>query len=137
MQNRRILNLITRGVLLPLCLLVFSGCSSNELGNAVEDKIQEKFQESQDNTINVWENQKIERNKLTAEEVITSGITDEMKNKIDKWIEKNNLNKYGDQKSLMYAGGTPLFNETTGEVMDRYEYILRNHPELVSELGIK
>jgi hypothetical protein len=40
------------------------------------------------------------------------------------------LNEYGDPKDTMYAGGTPLFNEMTGETVDRYEYILKQHPEL-------
>lgn len=137
MRKNKFFNLVIRGLLLFLCIFVFSGCSSNELGKVVEDKMQEKFKESQDNTINIWENQKTERNKKTAEDIIKSGITDEMKYKIDKWIEARDVNKYGDQKSLMYAGGTPLFNESTGEIMDRYEYILKNHPELVNELGLE
>lgn len=57
-------------------------------------------------------------------------ITDDFKQKIDKWIAENNLNRYGDNIGAAYAGGTPLFNETTGENIDRYEYILKNHPEL-------
>lgn len=135
MQKNKFFKLITHGFLLSLCILVFTGCSFDELGKTVENKIGEKFQESQNNTINIWENQKTERNKETAKDIIKAGITDEMKEKIDKWIETNDLNRYGDQKDLMYAGGTPLFNEATGEVTDRYEYILKNHPELVNELG--
>lgn len=135
MQKNKFFNSVIHGLLLSLCILVFSGCSSNKLEKSVEDKIGEKFQESQNNTINIWENQKTEHNKKTAEDIIKAGITQEMKDKMDKWIELNDFNKYGDQKNLMYAGGTPLFDEATGEVTDRYEYILKNHPELVNELG--
>ncbi len=55
-------------------------------------------------------------------------ITEEEKAKIDRWIIENNLNQYGDPKNRIYTGGTPLFNEATGETIDRYEYILKNHP---------
>ena len=56
-------------------------------------------------------------------------ISDEEKLKIDSWIQANNLNIYGDAKDRMYAGGTPLFNEATGEKIDRYDYIVSRHPD--------
>ncbi len=52
------------------------------------------------------------------------------KRKIDRWIEENKLNPFGDPPGTMYAGGTPLFDERTGRNRDRYEYILDNHPDL-------
>lgn len=48
---------------------------------------------------------------------------------IEDWIKANNLNRYGDPIDFMYTGGSPLFNEQTGEVTDRYDYILKNHPD--------
>lgn len=59
-------------------------------------------------------------------------IDDETKRKIDRWIRENNRNQFGDKKDTVYAGGTPLFNEMTGRALDRYEYILKKHPELRS-----
>ena len=47
---------------------------------------------------------------------------------IDQWIAENNLNMYGDPFDSMYIGGTPLFNEATGEYTNRYDYIRTNHP---------
>lgn len=61
-------------------------------------------------------------------EHVPSGISFEEKELIDAWIIENNLNQYGDPKDTVYMGGTPLFNERTGESIDKYEYILRNHP---------
>lgn len=29
----------------------------------------------------------------------------------------------------MYMGGTPLFNEMTGESTDRYEYLVKKFPD--------
>ena len=51
------------------------------------------------------------------------------KQKIETWILENDLNQYGDSKNMFYTGGTPLFNEKTGERIDKYEYILRNYPD--------
>lgn len=55
-------------------------------------------------------------------------ISDREKQQIDNWITKNNLNTYGDPMDTMYTGGTPLFNEATGERTDRYIYISKQHP---------
>ena len=52
----------------------------------------------------------------------------EEEEKICQWIDKNGLNKYGDVKNTMYTGCTPLFNESTGESMDRIEFIKSKHP---------
>jgi hypothetical protein len=51
------------------------------------------------------------------------------KAKIEKWIVDNKLNEYGDSADTLYTGGTPLFDEQTGETMDRFEYIRINHPD--------
>lgn len=50
---------------------------------------------------------------------------------IDGWLRERGLNEYGDPADTMYAGGTPLFDETTGESRDRIEYLLEKHPALV------
>jgi len=59
-----------------------------------------------------------------------TNLSEEVQNKIDAWIEENdNLNRYGDSQQTMYAGGTPLFDESTGKQINRYCYILGNHPQ--------
>lgn len=58
----------------------------------------------------------------------------EVKAQIDAWIRANGYNEYGDPQGTMYIGGTPLFNEQTGETIDRYDYILHQHPGLQSLL---
>lgn len=55
------------------------------------------------------------------------GISLGEKQEIEAWIIENDLNQYGDSKDTVYTGGTPIFNEKTGETIDKYEYILRNH----------
>lgn len=56
-------------------------------------------------------------------------ISFEEKELIEAWIKESGLNQYGDSKDTVYMGGTPLFNEATGETIDKYEYILRRHPD--------
>jgi hypothetical protein len=46
----------------------------------------------------------------------------------DAWVKANNLNDFGDPIDTMYAGGTPLFNEMTGESIPLEAYALKNHP---------
>lgn len=65
---------------------------------------------------------------LKPEEETKEGeISFEEKQQIEDWIIEQGLNQYGDLKDTVYIGGTPLFDEKTGERIDRYEYILRNH----------
>ena len=58
------------------------------------------------------------------------GIDERLRKKIDAWLARNGLNKFGDRPDTVYAGGSPLMDERTGRVRDRYEYILEKHPEL-------
>ena len=54
-------------------------------------------------------------------------MTQDQKKWIDQMIKRMDLNEYGDPKDTMYAGGTPLFNEKSGDKQDRYEYIVKKH----------
>jgi serine/threonine protein phosphatase PrpC len=66
---------------------------------------------------------------LPKQEMV-SRVDPETRAHIDRWIAENDLNEYGDPKGTMYLGGTPLFDERTGQSRERYEYILEKHPEL-------
>lgn len=54
--------------------------------------------------------------------------SDEEKRAIDGWIDDNGLNQYGDDADTMYAGGSPLFDESTGTRKDRFAYVKSRHP---------
>lgn len=56
------------------------------------------------------------------------------KTAIDAWLKENGYNRYGDSRGILYTGGTPLFNEETGETLDRYEYILERHPDIFDNM---
>lgn len=57
-------------------------------------------------------------------------LSDEQKQKIDDYLKNNNLNEYGDPKDTVYSGGSPLFNEQTGETLNRYDYIIDNNTDV-------
>lgn len=61
---------------------------------------------------------------------VVSRVDVETQERIDRWIAENDLNEYGDPKGTMYMGGSPLFDESTGQSRERYEYVLEKHPEL-------
>ncbi|KAJ0399555.1 hypothetical protein P43SY_006101 [Pythium insidiosum] len=74
----------------------------------------------------------IEDESMAANEAIAlearEAISEEEKAQILQWIKDKGLNEFGDSKSTMYTGGTPLFNETSGQSVDRFEYIIKHHP---------
>ena len=57
-------------------------------------------------------------------------VDDKTRERVDRWVRENGRNTYGDPSDTVYMGGTPLFNEMTGQRKDKYEYILEKHPEL-------
>jgi len=61
-------------------------------------------------------------------------LTDEQKKAIDAWLEKQDFNRYGDAKNAIYTGGTPLFDEKTGQAMERYDYILKKFPDILQRI---
>ncbi|HYO52536.1 hypothetical protein [Archangium sp.] len=48
---------------------------------------------------------------------------------VDRWLQERKLDTYGHPEGTMYAGGSPLFNEATGESRDRLEYVFSRQPE--------
>lgn len=64
---------------------------------------------------------------IPLEPINASSVSVDEQQQIEAWIVTNDLNQYGDAKDTVYAGGTPLFNEVTGEYTDRYDYIAQQH----------
>jgi hypothetical protein len=48
---------------------------------------------------------------------------------VDEWLKSNRLDRYGHPQGTLYAGGTPLFDERTGQSVDRLAYVLKRQPE--------
>lgn len=111
---------ISQIIILALFILpILSGCG-------LQDKIKKgfnEFQESQQQEIiNVMDDEK------------ESSLSQTNKKNIDEWLVDNGLNRYGDLQDTMYAGGTPLFNEMTGESIDRFDYLLAKYPDLLEKI---
>jgi hypothetical protein len=70
--------------------------------------------------------QKMDKPQITPQ--AAEELTPDERKLIDQWIKNTNLNRYGDPKGTVYTGGTPLFNEATGQYKDLYQYILERHP---------
>jgi hypothetical protein len=56
-------------------------------------------------------------------------LPDKDRTAIEKWIKDNKLNNYGDPKDSVYAGGNPLFDESTGKYQKLYDYLVMMHPD--------
>jgi len=68
---------------------------------------------------------------------LVADLTSQGKEKIDEWLEERHLNQYGDSTDTMYSGGTPLFNESTGQSIERYSYLLEKFPEMIEDLNLE
>jgi len=66
-----------------------------------------------------------------------ANLTADGKVRIDAWLQEKNFNQYGDKLKTMYAGGTPLFNEATGQTIDRYVYLIKKFPDLINQLNLQ
>jgi hypothetical protein len=60
-----------------------------------------------------------------------TGTTFDEEYAISQWLKDNSdkLNQYGDPKSTVYSGASPLFDEKTGKSITLSEYVSRKHPE--------
>lgn len=70
----------------------------------------------------------IVRREVKRKDVVSSAVSEKEKQLIDKWIKENNLNLDGEPKQR-WSGPTSMFHDRTGKIIDRYEYILKNHPD--------
>jgi hypothetical protein len=54
---------------------------------------------------------------------------------VDRWLSMRKMDRYGHPEGTMYAGGSPIFNEQTGEMTDRLEYVYKRHPQAKEACG--
>ena len=48
---------------------------------------------------------------------------------LDRWLSAHNLDPYGSSLGTTYAGGSPLFDEGTGKMASRAEFVYAKHPD--------
>lgn len=125
-------------VFLPLAVFLLSGCEKNDWSQGLkiaDEKVGEVFNNfqavQQDVAINAF------NKKPGNEKASSTAISDEQKKQIDNWLDEKGLNRYGEAKNAIYTGGTPLFDEKTGKAIDRYDYIVANHPNILEEIKAK
>jgi len=121
-----------RFVLLFFLLFLLTGCQSVVVSGGLkilDDNIGKALDNLNKNqassTLDLF-NQKKSSQPLTS-----AALSEADKQAIDKWLEQKGLNRYGDAKNAVYTGGTPLFNEKTGQAIERYDYILNKFPGIL------
>jgi hypothetical protein len=101
-------------------VLLLSGCSRLEF---IDNKLGEMFFSASSTK------EKVEPIFVDTKKVDPKNLSKEQKDKINIWLEEQKLNRYGDEPNTYYASGTPLYDKS-GEPIERYEYILNNHPDI-------
>jgi len=134
-------------VVILFSTFLFSGCLSiKKLDEKVleqNEKYSDKMQAEFGDEVKVKQDEIKDKAKDAAFNVaektikfIATTLTTAVKQEIDEWLQKNGLNEYGDPEGTSYIGGTPLFDETSGETKDKYEYILEKNPQLIEDLNL-
>ena len=114
---------------LLLLILLFSGCTRFKWLDEQAGKL--FYNTSSPGFLNVEERKDQEESKETD----PGNLSKEIKQNIDEWLESEGLNRYGDPDGTYYMGGTPLFDESTGVAIERYEYILFRIPGILEKIG--
>lgn len=125
---------LTGLIILSLSVFVLSGCQTTGVNDGLKilnDNLGQALnslgQNQASSTFNFF------ANKNSSEQATTTSadLTAAQKQSIDDWLAKKGLNRYGDSPNAVYTGGTPLFNERTGQSMERYQYILNKFPDIL------
>ncbi|MFL5318006.1 MAG: hypothetical protein ACJ790_00015 [Myxococcaceae bacterium] len=48
---------------------------------------------------------------------------------VNGWLKSRHLDDFGNPEGTVYAGGSPLFDESTGATKDRLTYVYEKHPD--------
>jgi len=99
--------------------------ATDRLGNFFQQNIARplsgQIKRAQDSTLNFMGD---------TSESFVKDLADKEKAAVEEWLGKNKINEVGGKMGTMYTGGTPLFNEQTGETLNRFEYLFKKFPEL-------
>jgi hypothetical protein len=55
---------------------------------------------------------------------------------VDRWLLAQGLDAYGSPHGTQYMGGTPLFDEATGQHTTRQAFLAAHHPEALRACGL-
>lgn len=62
-------------------------------------------------------------------------LSAEARDKIEAWLAEQGLNRFGDPPDTEYASGTPLIDQATGKAIERFQYILDRHPDILDKIN--
>lgn len=135
-------NIFKIGFLLAILSAFLSGCSfpKNFINLKWLDEkagsFYEEVSDSQKKSVMEFMQENDGKNNASEDEKasLTNTLSVKDKEMIDLWLEKKGFNRYGDDKSAIYSGGTPLYNEETGKYIDRYDYILNKFPDILQRI---
>jgi len=121
-------------ILLAACLFLTSACSVlTSLDNAAGKLLSSMDQPISSEDLEEAKNE-AEIKKEQAAKIDFTELTRIQKKAIDEWLGENGLNRYGDEEETNYAGGTPLVDESTGDSINRFEYILERIPDILEKI---
>ena len=50
---------------------------------------------------------------------------------VDAWLQTHGFDRYGSPEGTSYAGGTPLFDESSGQQTDRFAFLALHRPAVL------
>jgi hypothetical protein len=127
---------LSRCLFLFLLVFVLSGCQQTNLSGGLkmlDENLGKVFDNSEDGQSNSFLDIFNKKNSVGTT-TPSASLSAAQKESIDAWLEKKGLNKYGDAKNAIYTGGTPLFDEKTGQALERYDYILNKFPDILERI---
>ncbi|MFW0837942.1 MAG: hypothetical protein ACKKL5_02985 [Candidatus Komeilibacteria bacterium] len=85
-----------------------------------------------------WQQVQGEASQYSADQLrqAAANLPDDIKLQIDNWLLSQDLNQYGDPQDTVYTGGTPTFDEATGQTTDRFQLILQKFPDLIDQFQL-
>jgi len=121
---------LTGALVFSLSLLFTTGCHKNTGGSP--DRVDPMAADRADSGTTTASSEgglMADKDGGPASERSAMGGARNLESCVDRWLEARKLDRYGHEAGTMYAGGTPLFNEATGETRDRMEYVFERQPE--------
>ncbi|MGO9832350.1 MAG: hypothetical protein ACLPJH_19660 [Myxococcaceae bacterium] len=55
---------------------------------------------------------------------------------VDRWLGAHAFDAYGSPEGTMYPGGTPLFDEASGQRTSRQDFLAKHRPEALRSCGL-
>jgi hypothetical protein len=71
-----------------------------------------------------------------AADAASGSWTESQEGCVDRWLTAHQLDAYGSPQGTMYMGGTPLFDEGSGQRTPRQTYLSAHHPEALRACGL-